>query len=307
MASDIQNEAIEWLAKLNRESLSEDDEAAFFAWLQQSEAHQVAFIKAEQLWLRGDVLSRATEALHTKASQTKPATGLWLGGFAMACCLAVAVVILWPSSPAYTELKAGNTIAAFSLPDGSEITLKAGSTLAYSFDKKSRSIRLSQGEAFFDVAHNPAKPFIVSTEFGAVKVLGTQFSVGLNGQGADVMVLSGSVEVAPDNNTQKAILTKNQAVSFQQVASGEKPSEIKAMQLLSWRHSQWVFENTPLGEAVNTIAKTLDRTVDVPASHADLPVTGVLPMDDPEQALKTLAASQGLVVKKVGGVTKLME
>ena len=307
MASDIQNEAIEWLAKLNRESLSEDDEAAFFAWLQQSEAHQAAYVKAEQLWLRGDVLSRATKSRHTKASQTKPATGLWLGGFAMACCLAVAVVILWPSSKAYTELKAGNAIAEFSLPDGSEITLKAGSTLAYSFDKKSRSIRLSQGEVFFDVAHNPAKPFIVSTEFGAVKVLGTQFSVGLNEQGADVMVLSGSVEVAPDNHTQKAVLTKNQAVSFQQVASGEKPSEIKAMQLLSWRHSQWVFENTPLGEAVNTIAKTLGRAVEVPASYADLPVTGVLPMDDPEQALKTLAASQGMVVKKVGGVTKLME
>lgn len=302
MATSIQNEALEWLAKLNREALSDEDEAAFFAWLQQSEAHQAAYIKAEQLWLRGDVLTRAA-----KVSQAKPVVGLWWGGLAMACCIALALVILWPSTTTYTQLQAGSAIAVFSLPDGSEVTLNAGTTLAYSFDNNTRNIRLTQGEVFFDVAHDAAKPFIVSTEFGAVKVLGTQFAVGLTEQSADVMVLSGSVEVAPENNIQKAVLTKNQAVSFKQVASGIKPANIKATQLLSWRHRQWVFENTPLAEAVATIAKSLGQQVEVPATHADLPVTGVLPMDDPEQALKTLAASHGLVVTKVGSGYSLIE
>lgn len=295
MASDIQNEAIEWLAKLNSDVLSQEDEAAFFAWLQQSQQHQAAYVKAEQIWLRGDVLPRAT-----KVNRTNATVGVWIGGFAMACCAALALIMFWPHPTEFIELRAETQIAHFALPDGSEVTLKPLSQLSYAFEKNQRTIRLAKGEVFFDVAHNPARPFIVNTDFGNVRVLGTQFSVGLGQRDADVLVLSGRVEVAPERIGPKLVLTQNQTASFQEVASGEAPKNIKAAQALSWRNNQWVFESTPLAEAVAKIEVVLGAPIAVPHSLASLPVTGVLPMSKPLQALKTLAASHDLVVEPLG-------
>ncbi len=292
MASDIKNEAIEWLAKLNRDSLSAAEEAAFFAWLQQSDIHQAAYVKAEQLWLRGDAIARAANV----RPAARAAAGFWLGGLAVACCLAFALMLFWPRSPEYIQLSADAEMVQFTLPDGSEVTLKPQAQLAYAFEKNLRNIHLLQGEVFFDVTHNPLRPFVVITRFGAVRVLGTQFSVGLGEQDAQVLVLSGKVEVQPEAAEQKTVLIHNQAVSFQQVANGQAPQAVKAGQALSWRNRQWVFENTPLAEAVATIESALGLPISVPQKLAALPVTGVLPMSKPLQALNTLASSHGLMV-----------
>ena len=75
--------------------------------------------------------------------------------------------------------------------DGSTLTLNTGSTVSVRITGSERRVRLTRGEAFFDVAHDPAKPFVVITDHGEVRVLGTSFGVRQMPAYADVSVAEG--------------------------------------------------------------------------------------------------------------------
>lgn len=151
------------------------------------------------------------------------------------------------------------------LTDGSSVTLREGAvlTLLPGFGKTTRKVTL-QGEAFFQVKHDPDKPFLVQTELLTTKVLGTEFNIENNASGhkTRVLLLKGKVEVALRKKPQeKVVLLPNQAYQtgdgisgkMQRLQAHEKDPEIQ------WVKTQFRIENMPLID----IAKRLEKAYGV--------------------------------------------
>ncbi|NSL85266.1 DUF4974 domain-containing protein [Chitinophaga sp. Mgbs1] len=145
------------------------------------------------------------------------------------------------------------------LSDGSAIHLGAASQLQYpeQFTGATREITLT-GEAFFDIAADPAHPFIIHTGTIATTVLGTSFKItAFEGQPLIVSVATGKVRVDDRNRGQLAVLTAGKQVSWNHEQA--LLEEIRAEDLAGWQNGRLVFNNQSLLE----VAATLERWYDV--------------------------------------------
>lgn len=134
------------------------------------------------------------------------------------------------------------------LQDGTEVWLNAKSKLVYpaQFVGKERRVTV-EGEAFFNVAKNPSKPFIVSTQDVDMKVLGTQFNVFCYPDAGYIQtsLLEGSVKVFfPDKENEGVILKPDQQVTVSQGEMHVSPINLEDHFL--WREGIYAFENEPL-------------------------------------------------------------
>jgi len=144
-------------------------------------------------------------------------------------CLLAAAVILAIDRPGHLPLAGKETAKAESgseisagagsrthlvLPDGTKVWLNAGSRLNYdkNFGTKLREVNLN-GEAFFDVAHNAGKPFVIHTDRIDIRVLGTRFNVKSypTDKTTEATLINGSIEVSVrDRPNEKIILKPNE-------------------------------------------------------------------------------------------------
>ena len=146
-------------------------------------------------------------------------------------------------------------------------------------------MRLASGEAFFSVHKDPARPFIVETPAGSVRVTGTQFNVrSETTQALDVVVLEGSVQVRPgiDGATSAPVaLTAHDHLAAD--AKGVATQALSAQEVenaLAWRHGQLVFDQTPLSAALARFARYHGRAIVAAPAVANLHVGGTFSLDD---------------------------
>jgi len=148
-------------------------------------------------------------------------------------------------------------------PDGSEAWLNPGTRITYAkddFKADSREVSL-EGEAFFEVTHDPSRPFYVHGESVKVKVLGTSFNVRANKGEAEyeVSVVTGKVSVTADKGREVMLLPHQQAVF--KVASGELVSEAVpdvAEKAPLWQPVSLTFTDAKLGEVVQRLEDKFD-------------------------------------------------
>lgn len=177
--------------------------------------------------------------------------------------LVVSVLFFWPGSPQSPEMiDFKNTTAEtykHKLPDGSEVTLKYGSSLVYAqnFGQENRELEL-KGEAFFEVQRDPEKPFTISVEGTEVKVLGTSFNVNPT-EGVEVKVATGKVKLsAPqsgNNKPESVVLEAGMAARYDQ-----EQAQITDVREVSGNEFFWVkkrldYRETPLGEVAKDLRK----------------------------------------------------
>ena len=147
--------------------------------------------------------------------------------------------------------------ANITLPDGSKAWLNSQSKLTYTadFNVKTRELQLD-GEAYFEVAHNAKKPFIVRSKDMAVEALGTCF--GVKAYNEDHLISSilmrGKVRVTtPDGET---ILMPNDRVMYDKITHKKTQSKVtNATDFTGWIHNELRFENESLGEIATTIQR----------------------------------------------------
>ncbi|MGD0709669.1 MAG: FecR domain-containing protein [Bacteroidales bacterium] len=143
------------------------------------------------------------------------------------------------------------------LPDGTSVTLNAGSTLKYpdKFKGNKRTVAL-KGEAYFNVTHDETKPFIIEANDVRVKVLGTSFYVNTNssnGQG-EVILTSGRVAVYYDNNPDKiTILNPGEKAIFSKTEQKIIKTENDEINYMAFKTKDLVFSNTALSDVVKTL------------------------------------------------------
>ncbi len=139
------------------------------------------------------------------------------------------------------------------LEDGSQVELGADSALDVAFAGDRRRVRLIAGEAFFTVARDARRPFVVEARQGRIEVLGTAFDVKLSEDAVSVTVTHNAVAVSASGG-KPVRLEQEQAVSY----DGGGVSTVRAADLdaiEAWRHDQLVFHDAPLANVLAELAR----------------------------------------------------
>lgn len=136
------------------------------------------------------------------------------------------------------------------LPDGSKVYLNAGSTLRYVKSFNDKRFLILEGEAFFEVAKQPNKPFIVQTKYSQIDVLGTRFNLKSfrEENKTYVTVEEGRVRFSPDKHIQPIILTANKQATYQ--ADNQHLDTLTTHSQIGWKTGYLVFDGDPLIEIV---------------------------------------------------------
>lgn len=154
------------------------------------------------------------------------------------------------------------------LPDGSELWINAGSTVTYpvEFKDNDRVVYLD-GEAYFSVEKDEAKPFIVKTKALSVKVLGTRFNVKAyaDDEKVSATLTSGKVEVTTEAKVSN-ILKPNEQLIFNKTTSAIEITEITPTD--GWLNGQLNFNNVSLKEIIQTLERRFDVTIE---NRTDIP------------------------------------
>ena len=155
-----------------------------------------------------------------------------------------------------------------SLPDGSLVTLDAGSTIIYSenFGNKTRDVQL-EGEGFFNVVSNPDIPFNVYSNGSLVTVLGTKFNLRSWKSGEKTILAVEEGRVSFSNESEKnseVIVLKGQMSEINEGGSPSVPESVNIKYYTSWRNREMYFQNVELSEVLNQLQRWYDVRIILP-------------------------------------------
>ncbi|MGA0558986.1 FecR family protein [Larkinella sp. VNQ87] len=191
------------------------------------------------------------------------------------------------------------------LPDGSRVTLNSHSRLTFRRNwsaTESRDVNL-EGEGFFSVRHLTTNaPFRVLTDGGfRVEVLGTEFTMTNRDQLKRVVLNRGKVRVDGSSDGSTLTLSPGELAQLDRRSGALIRRTVKPEQYDAWRRNQLVFEGATLAEAAWQIEEQFGVDVQL-ASEVDTGrrFSGILPLNDPEMILTTLATYNGLTVRRHG-------
>ncbi|WP_369979594.1 FecR family protein [Xanthomonas bundabergensis] len=202
-------------------------------------------------------------------------------------------------SDAYTEVGA---MRRLQLQDGSVVTLNTDSAIAVRMHDGVRSVRLLRGEAFFQVARDPRRPFVVDSAGGSARVLGTTFNVHLDAAAAQVSVVEGRVAVRPPAGGTGTVLVAGQSAWLAGESVRREPA-VDPLAVAAWRRRQLVFYNTPLSQVVRELSRYRHGFIQLRGDIGALPVSGAFNVADPDAGLQVLLDSLQLDAVRLGWAT----
>ena len=266
----IKAECREWLALLNSGDATDEDRASFAAWLSADPRHKRIYDGLQLLWRDISSLSQLKdlEPVPPLPAEHAPpvarVTRRWVPLAAAAAVAGLAVAIFWTQplqvnhEPATTasaiteehETQLGE-VRAFQLTDGSTLTLGARSHAVVEFSNGERRVRLARGEAYFDVAKDPSRPFYVNAPATAVRVVGTRFDVRVAESHVRVAVDEGVVAV----NDRPAALTRGQRVDVLPDGALTHVTQVDGSEVAAWREGRLIYDGATLSEVVSDLAR----------------------------------------------------
>ena len=182
------------------------------------------------------------------------------------------------------------------LPDGSTVELREGAEIAVAFSPSERRVVLHRGEAHFQVASNPQRPFVVRASGIDVRAVGTAFSVQLGAQAVAVVVTEGRVAV-DGGNAPLTLDAGHGATVETPTAPNESPRITAPVALpaeelatrLAWRVPRLEFSDTPLAEALALFNRhSATRLTLGDARLGRLQISGIVRADNTDALLRLL-------------------
>lgn len=316
MSNNIVQQASDWLVAINDPHCTKQTQAEFEAWLLQNPEHQIAFEKVLNLW---DALPNS-EQLHAHKQQLKKQNNakkpvlmgfdFWKWSPIAACLAVVMVFLISPFLTSQTEpeivyrTQVGQ-VKSFTLSDGSVITLGGKSVLVSQFSADVRANRLDSGEAYFNVAANPERPFVVETGDTKVTVLGTEFEIKHQQSQVELNVAEGKVQITDQQGIyqgrpQSQFLIAGQGIVFNEHKGlGEiKPVNMNA--IANWRDNRFDFEDQPLARIVERLNLYYPPGIVLLSNPQTENITASFNLSQIEAFLSGLAATYSLTVEQNG-------
>ena len=304
-------EAAEWFARLNSRTVTTDALKAFRAW-RADPANASAYAEQETLWRAAGRLQDDPEigaAVQTALAQSpsRRRLGDWLttlppslklGGLAaFGLC---AVLVTWgvfSAQDGRTYRSGLGEQRIVRLEDGSQIRLDTDTTLKVRFVKAARRIELEHGQAFFDVAHDPNRPFTVRADGAEVRAVGTRFDVRRDARGVQVTLVEGRVQVRQTEGAGQWTLAPGQHLKVGSTPRAATP-QVQAVDVAaatSWTSGRLTFRATPLATAIDEVNRYGRRKVQLAAPNlADRQVSGAFDTGDTEAFVAAVADLYGL-------------
>lgn len=254
-----------------------------------------------------------------KKRKTLRRWGFWAGAASIAAII-ISVVLMWPGETPVADGEAGCQIANMSdtqvklavpgkairtqtvytahsgeiskvvLPDGTKVILNSDSklTLSASFNKNAREVELD-GEAFFDVAKDSSRLFIIRCSAESYIVRGTSFNItSYSSDGYSVATLhEGALEARV--NSDIINLVPGEELRVDENTSTLSKHKVKVENSTNWiTTSRLVFEDTPLRQVANRLARKYQVTIDVHPELGNILYTGVNDDETIEEVLRLL-------------------
>ena len=281
----VESAAAAWIARRERGDWTQQDQDELEAWIASGTDHRVAWLRLSAAWdetlrlktLRTEVapgnVPRPDELrspffvrqVGEASSQNREGNRARIGSgrlmklrqravaaAILLMCAGAALWELWPARAAYeTDIGA---VEAVPLADGSRVTLNTDTRIKVDLSRSERLVNLARGEAYFEVAKDPSRPFVVNVGDKRVVAVGTSFSVRREADGVRVFVTEGTVRVDQGESAASHSIARLQsgaiahAVADDVIVQTRSVSEVE--QMLTWRTGYLVFDHTPMSEAI---------------------------------------------------------
>jgi transmembrane sensor len=288
------DEAAQWLALLQSGEAGMAERAAFEAWRLADPRHQQVI---EQMGgglnllrnpnLRTLPRSSLLHSLNAPSSRRRFISGsLSVLGIAL---LAGLLGRRYGWLPEAGELATGTGERRdFTLADGSALTLNARSRVVPLFDHQQRLLALRSGELLVDVAKESARPFVVETEHGRMRALGTKFLVQHNEEATRLVMLHSQVEVVSAGGARQ-VVQAGESLLFN--GAGLLSLERSNGQESAWVQGRLEVRDRPLYEVIDSLRRYRRGILHLSPEVADLRLSGLYPLDDSERTLQLLERS----------------
>ncbi|MBK5529064.1 FecR domain-containing protein [Pseudomonas sp. TH06] len=298
-------QAAHWYVQLRDDHVAEHERLGWQAWLAQSPEHQAAWRYVERVGqrfapLQGDNEVHAVSHTLRNSTRTSISRRQSLKGLLILAATGLTGWAAWRSTPLVERLSAdlstgtGETREA-TLSDGSRIWLNALSAVNVRFDATQRLLQLHAGEVLIDTAKELGRAFLVDTEHGRMRALGTRFSVRQNERNTLLNVYQGAVEVRNQQGESQVVQAGEQlAFSIGRLGKTAPASPSRE----AWRQGLLLADNLPLGELIEELSRYRPGHLHCDPAVASLPVMGSFPLKDTDQALRLLEAALPIRIDK---------
>ncbi|MEM0912030.1 MAG: FecR domain-containing protein [Pseudomonadota bacterium] len=316
----IQQRAHEWRLRLEDPEASDETWMAFHQWLDTDPQHQDAYRRAESTWLKLEAVDRSRLDPELIEINNKPATYNWRALIAIAASIVLMSIIAIPLmtvlEPSLDEIVASTEtnhqsgkgeIKELVLTDDTKVTLDADSQITIKMYNDKRTVKLTRGQAFFNVTDDKQRPFIVSGADLNVTVVGTQFSVKVTETISRVAVAEGKVDVSypifingkPQNVKEKIALTAGQQISANDSSGMKQLDTLGDGKIAQWRYHKLTYLGATLGEIIADANRHSSVRIVLNDDELSwLPVTASFHSNDIDTMLKTLANTLELSINQ---------
>lgn len=293
VSSQVLDAAIAWQLCLDCGQGSEAEHEEFAKWYAASEEHARAWMQlgmVDQRFVHAtgparSALMRSREGFGRQVRKL----GRGVAGFALALGLTLFLgdrllpMDYWLAD----QRTATGEQRTIRLSDNTLIRLNTHSALDIRFDAKQRRVILQEGEIFVETgSHEDPRPFIVETDQGQMRALGTRFLVKRRDDGTLLSVLQSAVAVHPQASANEMILHEGQQMLIQRHSLG--PMVAIAPGADAWMRGMLVVDNARLKDVIAEISRYRQGHLGVAPEVADLRITGSFPLGDTDLALKAL-------------------
>jgi transmembrane sensor len=316
----IYKQASEWFVLMQSNAVTESERSEFLQWLHKCSEHQEAFHEYEQIWRDLGELATTKEGARLRASTDSFFAGnfsryvqAWIfaastffgklsrdnaldggdaaigwsraGRFALAGCVIFISVLLFNNFPGVNiDIQSYQTgiaqIRDIQLPDGTHVTLSGKSQMTAWNTGSERHVELLKGQAFFEVAKNPEKPFYVKTGDTLIRVVGTKFDVNRTSSRVSIAVLEGIVKVSNILDHTKAV-TEIQSVTVtgglqisRDAGGGFSPVEkVASTNVANWRDGRLVYSNARLCDVIDDVNRYSQNQIHLDEALHNIKVT----------------------------------
>ncbi|MDN5289679.1 MAG: hypothetical protein JWR38_5958 [Mucilaginibacter sp.] len=303
-------EAADWLDR--QDELTASEQATFQAWRAASPDHAHAY----------DIMRHAMlDPALLEASSVVPAPRILnarvLGwGMAGLAALAAAVVILFAQTPVRSPAPASVVAvrdyatglaqrADWRLADNSHLYLNADSAIKVQYQARARNLSLARGEAIFEVAKDPSRPFHVTAHAVTVTAVGTMFGVDLMNDAVGVHVYHGVVTVAEDGG-RVTTLRKGDWLMLDP-RQGAQNGRFDPATYQNWRTDWLEADKMPLSYVVAKLNRyTSQPIVIADAALEGTQLTGRFHLSDTDATLRVIGATLNIAPVRRDGHIYLM-
>lgn len=324
--------AARWAVRLDRDNVPDEERRAFEAWCGLSAENAAAYERAVSAMR---VFDGAPDSPHLDALRRaalryqpeRPTSGLNAIAAGIALVVAgLAALVAFRSDPIPSEdmpvaslyekgaadyvTRRGERLEV-TLPDGSAVTLNTDTDLDVVFDGRHRMVEILRGQAFFNVAKDPLRPFVVLAGGKQIVAVGTAFDVRLEKQRVEVLLVEGRVVVenvtrpgsaAPSSEASKASIRLNPGETL--VATETEVLHTPAQdpeRRLKWRDGLIEFDNTTLAEAIEEFNRYSVQTIRVEDPElAKLLISGVFRSNSQRKFLEAVTSLHPVAVEYRG-------